>query len=96
MIIYQLAPKTPVQQMSVVGLLLAVAAGLSVQMAEFFSVKAYAMGLSTTAGALIVVGMQAIVPAILGVFFLKESLSPNQLIGVGIILVGVMWFSLSK
>ncbi len=94
---YQLSPNKPsFQQLPFNGFLLAAAAGVAVQLGELLSFKAYEQGLGATAGSLIIVGLQVLVPAILGVVFLKESLNTVQLVAVGLILVGVGMFSIAK
>lgn len=88
--------KLSIQQVPLNGLFLAILAGVAVQFAELFSFMAYERGLNLTVGSLIIVGLQVLVPVILGVMIYKESLHPIQLVAFGLIAIGVGLLSIVK
>ena len=89
-------PIPSVQQIPIMGLLLAVIAGVAVQLAELLSFGAYSRGLPVAVGSLIVVGLQVLVPVILGLVISRETLGPIQLLALILIMSGVVMLTFSK
>lgn len=74
---------------SVRGMLYAVLAGICVGMAEITSFYVFSKGVNASVGIPIIVGGTVLVGALLGIIFLKESVSWIQLTGIILILAGV-------
>lgn len=88
--------KPTIQQIPVNGILLAILAGAAVQFGELFSFMAYERGLNVTVGSLVIVGLQVLIPVILGVVFSKDLVSPAQLLAIGLILLGVFILNITR
>ena len=71
------------------GVVYAVLAGLFVGLAEITSFFVFSKGVSASVGVPIIIGGSVLVAAMLGLFFLKESLSPMQYLAIALIVAGV-------
>lgn len=72
------------------GIWFAVLAGVMVGLAEITSFFVFSKGLSASAGIPIIIGGSILVGAIVGVFFLKETLAPLEYIAIVLIIIGVI------
>jgi transporter family protein len=71
------------------GVLFAVLAGVFVGLAEITSFYVFSKGINASVGIPIIVGGTVLVGTLLGIVFLKESLSLLQYVGIALILAGV-------
>ena len=71
------------------GILYAVLAGVFVGLAEITSFYVFSKGINASVGIPVIVGGTVLVGAVLGIVFLKESVSWIQLAGIACILAGV-------
>jgi transporter family protein len=71
------------------GLLFAALAGLSVGLAEIISFFAFSGGTAASKGVTVIVGSTIVLAVLIGLVFLKESLTPLQIVGVLLVLVGI-------
>jgi transporter family protein len=71
------------------GVGFAILAGLAVGLAEITSFYAFSKGISASVGIPVIVGGTIIVGVLLGIFFLKESLTLLQSLGVLLVLGGI-------
>ena len=71
------------------GIFYAVLAGVFVGLAEITSFYVFSKGINASVGIPVIVGGTVLVGAVLGIVFLKESVSWIQLAGIACILAGV-------
>lgn len=72
------------------GLLFATLAGISIGIAEILTFYLFSKGISASVGIPILIGGSILVGIVLGLFFLKEALSPLQYLGVFMIIIGAV------
>jgi bacterial/archaeal transporter family protein len=71
------------------GMVYAILAGVFVGLAEITSFYVFSKGINASVGIPVIVGGTVLVGAVLGIVFLKESVSWIQLAGIACILIGV-------
>lgn len=71
------------------GLLFAALAGLCVGVAEILSFFAFSGGMAASRGVTVIVGGTVLLAVLIGLFFLRESLTPWQILGVVLVLAGI-------
>ncbi|MBD2768410.1 EamA family transporter [Hymenobacter sp. BT664] len=71
------------------GLGLAALAGLGVGLAEILSFVVFRRGVPAAVGTPVIVGGSVLLAAVLGVVLLREALTPAQVAGLGLIVVGI-------
>ena len=74
------------------GLYFAVAAGITAFLIDYFALTAYSKGLSINIGGPIIIGGSIAIAALIG-FFLGDSVTPQKLLGIGLVLVGAIVLS---
>jgi len=72
------------------GILYAVLAGVFVGLAEITSFFVFSKGVAVSTGVPIIIGGSVVFASILGILFLKETLTPIHLIAVILVIIGVV------
>lgn len=76
------------------GIWLSILAGVFVGLAEIFSFLVFSKGVPASAGIPVIIGGSVLIAAVIGFFWLKESLTLTNVLGL-ILIVGGIWL-LSK
>lgn len=76
------------------GIIFAVLAGLSVGLAEVLSFYLFSKNSEASRGIPFIVGGSVVVAALAGIFFLKESVTPQKIIAITLITAGTMLLAL--
>lgn len=79
-------------EMSSKGIQFAVLAGIFVGLAEIASFYAFSKGVSASVGIPIMIGGSVVVGALLGITFLRESLTLIQYLAIAMIVAGIVLF----
>lgn len=79
-------------EVSAKGIQFAVLAGVFVGLAEIASFYAFSKGVSASTGIPIMIGGSVIVGALLGIVFLKESLTLVQYFAIAMVVAGIVLF----
>lgn len=72
------------------GVLYAVLAGVFVGLAEIISFIVFSKGVSVSTGLPIIIGGSIVIGSILGIVFLKESLTPLHILAIALIVLGII------
>ena len=76
------------------GIIFAVLAGLSVGLAEILSFYLFSKNSEASKGIPFIVGGSVVVAALAGIFFLKESVTPQKIIAITLITAGTVLLAL--
>ena len=72
------------------GLAFAALAGLCVGLAEILSFYTFSSGTLASRGVPVIVGGTVVIAAIIGLVLLREQLAPMQIVGAGLVVVGLL------
>lgn len=76
------------------GIIFAVLAGLSVGLAEILSFYLFSKNTEASKGIPFIIGGSIVVAALVGIFFLKESVTPHKIIALTLIIAGTVLLAL--
>lgn len=76
------------------GIIFAVLSGISVGIAEILSFYLFSKGTEASKGIPFIIGGSVIVATLVGIFFLKESVTPYKVIAISLIAAGTVLLAL--